>query len=123
MCVNTRILLVEDDADQAQLYTMVLSLAGYQVTTAVDAERAAAQYAQAPVDLVLSDWNLPGMRGDQFLGTLVHAHLPVKTVLMSNHASVEHAAKCCGADAWFYKGSPLAQLKALIAGLLTPAMA
>lgn len=104
MTQNTlQFLMVEDDADLAVLYTIILSRNGYQVTTASDAETALKQLAIAPVDVMLTDWNLPVMKGDELI-TIAKAEYPnIKTILFSNHVHIDQAGIACGADAWFRK--------------------
>ena len=112
------ILLVEDDPEQAVLFRQVLTLAGYDVVTAPDAETAAGQVAAADFDLLLVDWDLPGMRGDEFIAEMKRRHPGVKTVLYSNHTHVDEAARASGADAWLRKSEGIVHLRAVIAGLL-----
>lgn len=118
MSSQQRILLVEDDPDQAALFAQIMTLAGFQVTTAFDAESALEQQAQSPFDLLLVDWDLPGMKGDTLIAT-VKAQYPLsKTVLFSNHTHVNEAAATCHADAWFRKNNDIFLLRQMITDLL-----
>jgi len=113
-----RILLVEDDQDQADLYQSVLAMAGYEVTASYDAETALARLAEGAYDLTLVDWDLPGMKGDAFI-TQVQARAPkVKTVLFSNHFDVDDAARACHADAWLLKSEGIQRLRETLARVL-----
>jgi chemotaxis protein histidine kinase CheA len=58
-----RVLVVEDSVGVRELERVILEGAGYQVTTAVDGTEGAAQLAGDPVDLVLSDVEMPGIDG------------------------------------------------------------
>jgi CheY-like chemotaxis protein len=58
-----RLLLVEDEADQRHLVAALLGGAGYPVAETASAEEALAELERSPVDLVLSDWKLPGRDG------------------------------------------------------------
>jgi len=119
MSLNTsRILLVEDDPDQTQLYILILSQDGYEVITAPDATSVLARLMESPVALLLADWNLPGMKGDALITTVKAQYPDVKTVLFSNHAHVDTAAAACGADGWFRKMDDAAHLRKLIADQL-----
>lgn len=115
-----RILIVEDDPDQAMLFAQVLSLYHYQVVTVATAEEAVEQLAASPFALLLADWDLPGggMHGDALI-SLVKTRFPgVKTVLYSNHAHVKAAADAAGADACFRKFEGIHKLRELVNALL-----
>jgi CheY-like chemotaxis protein len=58
-----RVLVVEDSVGVRELERVILEGAGYLVTTAVDGTEGAAQLSGDPVDLVLSDVEMPGMDG------------------------------------------------------------
>jgi CheY-like chemotaxis protein len=61
--MSTRILVVEDDAQNSYLIGFILEKSGYEVVAAVDGEQAvAAVEAQRP-DLILMDMLLPKMNG------------------------------------------------------------
>jgi CheY-like chemotaxis protein len=61
--VRDRILVVDDQPQNLKLLRVVLATAGYDVTTAVDAEDALRQVAERPPRLVLTDLQLPGLDG------------------------------------------------------------
>lgn len=115
---TARILLIEDDPEQAVLFRQVLKLAGYEVVTAPDAETAADLVAASPFDLLLVDWDLPGMKGDDFITQMNGRYPDIKTVLYSNHTHVDEAARASGADAWLRKSEGIIRLRAVIAELL-----
>ena len=58
-----RILLVDDDEDTQAIVTEMLEAIGMQVEAASDGERALDRLVLQPFDLVVLDWNLPGMDG------------------------------------------------------------
>jgi CheY-like chemotaxis protein len=57
------VLVVEDSIGVRELQRVILEGAGYDVVTAVDGADGAARLGGAPVDLVLSDVEMPGMDG------------------------------------------------------------
>jgi len=113
-----RILMVEDDPDQAMLFAQVLSMVKYQVTSVPDAESALQQLAQSPFDLLLVDWDLPGMKGDTLITTVKAQYPTIPTILFSNHINVQEAAAACHADAWFRKSDDILRLRKMVADLL-----
>ena len=113
-----KILLVEDDREQAYLFVSVLGLSGYDVVTELNAEAALARLAEDGFDLVLVDWDLPGMMGDALIAEVKTRHPGVKTVLFSNHANIEPVARAVGADAWMLKIEGIVRLREIIKELV-----
>jgi CheY-like chemotaxis protein len=60
---KARVLVVEDSIGVRELQRVILEGAGYDVVTAVDGSDGAARLSGDPVDLVLSDVEMPGMDG------------------------------------------------------------
>ena len=96
------ILIVEDDADIAELMQLLLERDGYSVRVASDGLDALQQLRSGlEPDLILLDLMMPRMDGEQFL-TRVHAdHYPdIPVVILSGHVSAQAKAKelhaaCC----------------------------
>lgn len=65
-----RILVVEDEPGIQELLKLNLSMSGYEVDQAFDADQAFASVRQARPDLVLIDWNMPGHPGIWFVRRL-----------------------------------------------------
>src|SRR5450755_468204 len=61
-----RIVVVEDSETQAYRLQLLLEEQGWQVSVAGAAEAALAALSDPLPDLFLLDYNLPGMRGDEF---------------------------------------------------------
>jgi DNA-binding NtrC family response regulator len=118
----SRILLVEDDPDQAQLFALILKMDGYEVLKTTDAESALARLTEDRVALLLADWDLPGMKGDRLITTVKAQDPTIKAILFSNHAHVAESAATCSADEWFRKMDDPARLRRMIAHLLREAV-
>ena len=61
-----RILVVDDSRMQRQILSALLKRWGYRVLEAASGEEALALCRREPVDVVLSDWVMPGMSGLEF---------------------------------------------------------
>lgn len=68
---GVRVLLLEDHADTRDLYSLLLALAGAEVTTAISAREALAGLDQTWPDVLVSDVSIPGFEdGLDLLGLL-----------------------------------------------------
>jgi len=118
-----RILLVEDDPEQADLFARALVISGYDVETALDAGAALALLREGAFDLMLLDWDLPGIKGDALIYLLKVEFPALKTMLFSNHTDIVEIGRISGADAWMMKSDGIHRLREIIAGLLQPEVA
>jgi two-component system phosphate regulon response regulator PhoB len=95
----SRILVVEDESAIAELISINLRHAGYEVTIAATAEQAQAALDAVLPDLVLLDWMLPGVSGlqlaRQWRGATRTREMPV--IMLT--ARAEEADKVSGLDA------------------------
>lgn len=114
-----KVLLVEDDPEQAILFAQVLAVSGYDVTTVANAEEAQARMADSAYALLLVDWDLgSGINGDTLI-CWAKDHAPdSKTILFSNHTQVDELAAACNADGWFRKIEGAAPLRQLVKRLI-----
>lgn len=60
-----KILIVEDNAKNMRLFSMILKAAGYIVLEAIDGTEALARAVQEHPDLILMDVQIPGLSGLQ----------------------------------------------------------
>jgi DNA-binding NarL/FixJ family response regulator len=68
-------------------------------------------------DVVLVDWELPGLPAEQILAALRRACPTVRVVLMSSNDDLRERARQSGADLFVYKADPPDRLLQLIRGL------
>jgi two-component system, NtrC family, sensor kinase len=87
-----RIMLVEDSATQAFKLRVLLEEQGWEVSVAGSAEAALAELSDPLPDLILCDYNLPGMRGDEFCRRIrMNANMRGTAILMMTAAAPETA--------------------------------
>ena len=100
-----RVLLVEDEADQRQLVALLLQQAGYIVQSCASAEEALNRLEVDRVDVVLSDWKLPGISGADLLSRVREQNWPVAFVMVTAYGSIERAVEAIrqGADDYITK--------------------
>lgn len=104
-----KILVVEDSITVRVLLKNILESAGYDVKTAIDGAEAFTILKTEPVDLLLSDIEMPRLNGleltEQVRKTEELSHLPI--ILCTSHGSKEDREKGIevGADAYMDKSS------------------
>ncbi len=113
-----RLLLVDDDADVAEMYELQLSAHGFQVSTAHSGTEAIDMARSAEPHLIYLDLGLPEMHGFEVLSHLRSepetAHIPV--VILSNFSEPEliERGRALGAHDYLVKAhTPPAALAAV----------
>jgi CheY-like chemotaxis protein len=76
-----RILVVDDEPLVCDAVKMMLDFDGHQVRTASSGKEALAMLQEEPFDLVITDFEMPGMKGDE-LAAAIKARTPQQPVLM-----------------------------------------
>ena len=73
------ILCVDDNEQDLSVLSFLLNTNGYRVVSATNGQEAIGIFAGTNVDLVLSDFSMPQMNGDQLLRSLkqIAAHIPM----------------------------------------------
>ncbi|MGB0684987.1 MAG: HD-GYP domain-containing protein [Planctomycetota bacterium] len=99
------ILLVEDDPEQRRLLERGLTRLGHRVAAVRDARGALARLTLEPFDVVISDLNLPGMRGDELLRTIRPLNQRIPFVMLTGENDVPTAVQAVrdGADDYLMK--------------------
>jgi CheY-like chemotaxis protein len=104
---KARVLVVEDSIGVRELQRVILEGAGYDVMTAVDGSDGAARLTGDPVDLVLSDVEMPGMDGFTLTRTLRRTrgweNVPVVIMTSRGDEADKRAGLDAGANAYLLK--------------------
>ena len=102
-----RVLVVEDSVGVRELQRVILEGAGYDVTTAVDGLDGASRLRDEPVDLVLSDVEMPGMDGFTLTRTIRATRgwedVPVVIMTSRGDEADQRAGLDAGASAYLLK--------------------
>ncbi len=117
------ILLVEDSPTQALQLQMQLEDAGYSVTVAGSAAEALDQLNEKLPGLIILDFFLPGMRGDELCQRIKNnvstRHVPVLMLTAQEGEGAEVRGLDSGADSFLSKGTDTEILLLRIASLLS----
>ncbi len=118
----TRVLVVEDNAANLKLASLLLAHAGHTVVSAVDAESGLTIARQTRPDLVLMDVQLPGMDGLAATALLksdpATAGIPIIALTAMAMKDDQVRAEMAGCDAWIAKPLRYRELYAAIDRLL-----
>ena len=86
---RNKVLVVDDEKNQREIYKLILEDDGYQVTTAQSGEQALRFARENPFDLVLTDYKMAGMDGLTLLNELLKVDPSIIVVMMTAHGSVD----------------------------------
>ena len=104
---RARVMVVEDSIGVRELQRVILEGAGYDVVTAVDGTDGAARLTGDPVDLVLSDVEMPGMDGFTLTRTIRRTrgweNVPVVIMTSRGDEADKRAGLDAGANAYLLK--------------------
>ncbi len=104
---RNRVLVVDDEKNQREIYTLILEDDGYQVTTAQSGEQALRFARENPFDLVLTDYKMTGMDGLTLLNELLKLDPSIIVVMMTAHGSVESVKEALRGGAFDYLEKPI----------------
>jgi two-component system response regulator FlrC len=103
---KAQVLIVEDDHDLREALVTTLELAKYQVREAANGEQALASLAKSPVDMVVSDVNMPGMSGHELLAEIQRLHPGLPTMLITAYGQISDAVSAMQSGAIDYLVKP-----------------
>jgi len=101
-----RILVVEDDVEMRRLLEDELRARGYSVLGAAGAGEALALLARSPVDAVVTDLLMPGMKGNELLSRIRAMDTSIPVVIMTAFGGVESAVEAMRSGAYHYITKP-----------------
>ena len=112
------ILTVDDASTMRKLIAFTLGGVGHQVIEAEDGTVALATLQKSPVDLIISDLNMPRMNGLELTRKIRAlpqcAKTPILIVTTESEANVKAQARQAGATGWIVKPFEPAQLLAVV---------
>ncbi len=101
------ILWVDDDAAVGLILDDTLRRAGHEPVGARHVAEALHILERSAIDLVISDYRMPGITGLEFLTMLQREGHDVPVIMLTGHASIEHAVMAIKAGAVDYITKPV----------------
>jgi CheY-like chemotaxis protein len=88
---GARVLLLDDDPNVRETVGSILSSAGYTVTACATAQEALEEVCEPrPLDLMVVDYAMPSMRGDQFAAEARRRAASPPVLFITGHADPAH---------------------------------
>ena len=116
------ILTADDSASVRQMVGFTLKQAGYAVVEAVDGQDALNRMTATPVDMLITDLNMPVMDGIELVrqvrGRTEYKFIPIILLTTESQASKKQEGKAAGASGWIVKPFTPEQLLAVIKKVL-----
>ncbi len=106
--MRVRILVAEDNTDMRELLQEALEDAGYETVAAFDGNEALAHVERESemLDLVVTDVQMPGLKGDQLLAAVRQRRAETPVIVITAFGSVEQAVQLVKAGAFQYLAKP-----------------
>lgn len=114
-----RILLVEDERWVRECIKRLLALDAHLVTEAANGEEAVQLFDSAQFDVVITDYDMPQMTGDQLIAN-IRARCPSQPVVMISACAERFIGRDHPANALLGKPFGIAELRQTLAELLCP---
>jgi two-component system, NtrC family, response regulator HydG len=103
---SERILVVDDSPDTLEVLARTLGGEGYEVVTAKDAREAITLLESGPVDLVVTDFRMPGVDGIDLTRHVRENHRDTEVVVITGYGSIDNAVGAMKAGAGDYLPKP-----------------
>ncbi|MBX3424328.1 MAG: sigma-54-dependent Fis family transcriptional regulator [Pirellulales bacterium] len=106
-----RVLVVDDHAPARESVSDVLRCAGYEVRGLASAVEALPELTAGDFDVVVTDLQMPGMDGLEFIREINRRRLGVQAIMVTAHASIESAVEAMRHGAFDYLEKPFNALQ------------
>lgn len=102
-----RVMTVDDSRTMREMVSLTLRKAGFEVTEAEDGREALSKLRTTPVDVVITDLNMPHMDGVTLISTLradpKWRTVPILMLTTKSNSTKKAAGKSAGATGWLVK--------------------
>ena len=108
------LLIVDDDLSLRLALCDLFDESGYRARCAGDGFSALQEIRREVPDVVLSDLNMPGMSGFEFLSAVRRSFPAIRVIAMSGSFSGNGVPPGVAADAFFEKGADFGSLRGIV---------
>ncbi len=107
MATKPKVLLVDDDEGFLELFAPQFGTHGFEVLTVPSAIRALEVLEEKPIDLIVSDVQMPGMTGTELFGKVQDGYPDIPVIMITAFGSAEEAIRAVKQGAFHYFEKPL----------------
>ncbi len=101
------ILIVDDETNSLKVLSATLKKAGFDIETARTAEEAILRFKKDHIDLIISDYRLPGMDGERLLEEAKAKNPSIPFILLTAYGTIERAVNAMRKGAYTYLTKPV----------------
>lgn len=113
-----KVLVIEDDDNQRELYKQDLTWVGYDVIAVRSGQEGLQVLREQPVNVVLLDIAMPGMDGIETLGKILDYDNQMPVILNTAYSSYKDDFMTWAAEAYVIKSHDTTELHKAIAAVL-----
>jgi two-component system, chemotaxis family, chemotaxis protein CheY len=121
--VSRSILVVDDSSTVRKFVSVSLSMQGFHVVTAEDGMDALEKLPREPIDLVITDLNMPNMDGMEMIRTLrenpTFKELPIIILTSLNESELKKESQALGIHSFLNKPFSLEKVQYEVAKYLS----
>ena len=114
----SKLLIIEDEKNQRELYAMELMEEGYEVDQASNGKEGVEMVKSNKYDLVIIDIRMPEMDGIEALGKILSRDKKIPIIIYTAYSNYKNNFMTWTADAYITKSSNLNELKEKIHEIL-----
>ncbi|HLO58689.1 MAG TPA: response regulator [Bacteroidales bacterium] len=118
-----RIVIAEDFNTSRQIIKKTLENMGYHVDEASDGKEALGLFDGRPVDLLITDYNMPNMNGAELIKNIrnseVYKYVPIFVLSTDTNIEKQQKAKEAMITAWIRKPFEISEFKKMIEKVLS----
>jgi len=105
--MKEQILIVDDDQDQCDLLTTLVSRLDYRVTSTTSPDEALSLAASGPFDAILTDLGMSSMSGTELCARIMASRADVPVIVVTGVGSMERAVASMRAGAYDFLNKPV----------------
>ncbi len=120
--MSKTIMTTDDSASVRQMVSFTLRRAGYTVLEAADGQETLTKIAATPVDMLITDLNMPGIDGIELIKRVraqaQYRFIPIIMLTTESQTEKKMQGKAAGASGWIVKPFTPEQLIAVVSKVL-----
>jgi len=105
--MKKKILVIEDDASQREILADFLESKDHEIFTASFGEEGIKSFYKHPVDVVISDYRMPGLSGKDVLEKILKINPLTAVIIITAYSSVDNAVELLKLGAFDYIEKPI----------------